>query len=104
MSFTRGVNFALRLSLQCPLAAANFDLLRLGFSALCQRNLQNALVVARIHLLRVHGVGQFEGTGEGAITTLNAMEVLLLLFLFKLAFALDRKSTRLNSSHIPLSR
>src|SRR5437588_5077212 len=47
----RSVNFLPRLALQRPLAATDLDLLRLGFSALCQRDLQNDFIIVRLHLL-----------------------------------------------------
>src|SRR5438067_6873517 len=48
-----------------PLRAnADLDLLRFGFRALGQRDLQHAVVVVCLHIIRVHGVGQRERTSE----------------------------------------
>src|SRR6266700_745346 len=87
--FTAASASVVTYALQCGLLAADLDLLRLGFRPLGQGDLQDPLVIAGFHPLRVNRVGQLEGPGERTIPALNAMEVLFLLFLFELAFALD---------------
>src|SRR5438105_3616381 len=67
------------------LADVDFDLLWLGFRLLRQSYLQHSLVVIGFYLLRVQCIGQRKGAGEAAILPLDAMEVLLLLFLLELA-------------------
>src|SRR5215470_6334112 len=79
------------LALEGLLRAPYLDLPGLGFRPLGQRDLQNALLIVGVHVLRIHRVGKLEGTEEGAIPALNAMKVLFLLFLFELALALDRQ-------------
>ena len=85
----RNVDSLHTLALQSFLAIAHFDLARLGFRPLGQSDLQNALVIAGFNLFRVHGVRELESANEGAVPALNAMEILFLLFLLKLALALD---------------
>jgi hypothetical protein len=53
--------FASALPLQGFMAIADLDLFRFGFGPLGNRDLQQALVVAGLHLLRVNRVGQTEG-------------------------------------------
>src|SRR6185312_1485024 len=79
------------LSLECFFVAAYPDLLWLGFCPFGHSDLQDALFIAGLHLLSVRSVGELEGAGKGTVPALNAMEVLFLLFFFKLALALDRE-------------
>src|SRR5580698_4880466 len=73
------------------LAAAdrNLNLLRLGFGALLEFDLQNTGVVAGLHVLRIDRVGNCEGAIEAAVTAIDAVEVLFLLLFFELALAAD---------------
>src|SRR5712675_2447946 len=80
------------LPLQSFLSIPNFDLPRFGFCALSQSDLQNALVIAGFYFFRVHGVRELESAYERTVAALNAMEILFLLFFFKLALALDGQS------------
>src|SRR5258708_30700386 len=83
-------------SLRCPpgflsnqgLGAADLDLLRLGLGPLGERELQDALFILRVHMLRVNRIGHAEGPQEAAVAALDAMEVLFFLFLLELALAL----------------
>src|SRR5215472_2532610 len=68
-------------------ACANLDLLRLGFSALAELQLKNAVVVGGADLVGVDGIRQREGTRERAVAALNAMEILFLFFLIPFALA-----------------
>src|SRR5262245_39435759 len=68
-------------------ANADLDLLRLSFRAFCQLYLENTVLIAGVDVLRIHGVGQREGARKGAVTPLDAMEVLLLLFFLEVALA-----------------
>src|SRR5438270_7121352 len=77
------------LPLEGLLADSNFDLPRLGFCPLGQRDLQYALLIAGFHLLSVHGVRELKGADKRAIPALNAMEILFFFFLLKLALALN---------------
>src|SRR5271165_6184916 len=63
------------------LAAANIhlDLLGLGFGALAQLDLQDAVAVISADVFGVHRVRQGERAGEAAIAALHAAEVLFLL-------------------------
>src|SRR5215469_10449748 len=56
-------------------ADVHLDLLGLGFSALAQPDLQDAVVIVGAHVFRVHGVGQGERAGEAAIAALYPAEV-----------------------------
>src|SRR5688572_18219476 len=50
----------------------DFDLLRTGFSALGQVQLQEAVLILRLHIVGVDRVGQSEAAGERAIAPLDA--------------------------------
>src|SRR5437016_10447550 len=81
------------LSLQRPVSSssadANLDLLGLRFGPLGHRDAQDAFVIVGFGFFPVHRVGQPESALEGAILALNAMEVLFLLFFFKLPLTFD---------------
>ena len=65
------------------------DLLRFGLGALLELDAQYTCIIARLHGLGVHGVRHFERAEEAAVTALDAVEVLFLLFLFELALTAD---------------
>src|SRR5256885_4057609 len=62
-------------------ADSYFDLLRLGFFALCQLDFQHAVFIIGVHAVGVDRVRQSERTREAAIAAPDALEVLFLLFL-----------------------
>ena len=70
-------------------ANIDLDLLGLGFGLLGEVDLQHAFVIVGAHLPRIDGTGQRERAGEASVLPLNATEVLLFLFLFELALAMD---------------
>src|SRR5579863_9737008 len=74
-----------------------FDLLRLGFGLLGQRDLQDALVVVGRDFLGVYGGGQIEGAGEAAVVALHAAVVLFFLFLLDLALAVHSEGVVLHA-------
>src|SRR5438874_12492581 len=57
-------------------ADTDLDLLWFGFGFLGQLDVQDAVSVLRLHVLRINAVRQAERAGEAAIATLDAMEVL----------------------------
>jgi hypothetical protein len=67
----------------------DLDLLGFGFGLLGEVDLQHALVIVGTDLPRIDGTGQRERAGEGSVLPLDATEVLLLLFLLDLTFAMD---------------
>src|ERR1035438_5937215 len=70
-------------------ADVHLDLLWLGFGFLGQLDLQHALVVVSLNLLRINGCRQSEGAGKAAILTLHATIVLFFLFLLELALTVN---------------
>src|ERR1700679_1698584 len=66
----------------------HLDLLGLGFSLLCQFQLQDAGMVIGLHILDVNRRWQRKGAEEAAIAPLNAMEVLFLLLFLKFSLTL----------------
>src|SRR5207302_1830836 len=75
-----------------------FDLLGFGFGFFGQGDLQHALVVVRLDVLGVYGVGQGEGAGEAAVLALHAAIVLFFLFLLDLAFAVHGEQVVLDTN------
>src|SRR6266496_912509 len=67
----------------------DLDLLRLGFGFLGKLNLQDSLVIVRLHAFGINRVRKSEGTSEAAILPFDSAEVLLFLFLFELALAVN---------------
>jgi hypothetical protein len=70
-------------------ANSNFDLRGLGFGPLGEVDLQYALVTVGAHLSRIHGAGKRDRAGKASALPFDGTEVLLFLFLFDLALALD---------------
>src|ERR1700741_4586623 len=90
------------LSFQLLLAAdVDLDLLRLGFRLLGQNDLQNALLIVGLDLLRIHGRRQGESGGEAAILPLDPAEILFFLFLLELALAVHGQNIILHA-HIDI--
>src|SRR5258708_4114451 len=71
----------------------DFDLLRsfLCFCSLRQGHRQDAFLQAGLHLVGVDAIGESEATPERSKLALAQIVALLLLFSFRLAFALDPK-------------
>src|SRR5262249_17350616 len=93
----KNCELAALLALEGLLPIADLDLFRFGFRPLGQGDLQDALLIAGLHLVSIHGVRELEGADKGAIPAFDAMEVLFLLFLFELALALDRQGAVLHA-------
>src|SRR5579859_6305822 len=73
-------------------ARADLDLLRLGFRLLCQLQLENAIFIGGIHVLRIDRVRQRERARKSTVAALNAMEVFFLLFFLEVTLAAHRQS------------
>jgi hypothetical protein len=69
----------------------NLDPLGLA-SALGERDLQHAFVVASTHLPRIYRTGQSKRASEASVLPLDATEVPFFLFFLDLAFAMDSES------------
>src|SRR5258705_10292639 len=77
-------------------ANTHLDLFRLGFLALRNAQRQHTILVISLDGFAVHGVGQREAAGEGAIRTFDAQVVLLVHFLLELAFTTDSQNVVLD--------
>ena len=65
------------------------NLLRLGFGLLCQLDLQHALLIVGLDVIRINCAREREAAGEAAILPLDPAIVLFLLFLFEVALAVN---------------
>src|SRR5271170_7925943 len=76
----------------------DLDLFRLRLGLLGQLQLQNAGVTAGLHVCGIDGSRKSKGTVESAITTLDPVEVLFLLFLLKLPLAANGQEVVFNAN------
>src|SRR5207247_6814808 len=90
-------SFAGALAFERPLASDVYlNLLRFGFGLLRQLDLQHALFIVGLDVVRVNCARECEAASEAAILPLDPAIVLFLLFLFEVSLAMNGQGVVLN--------